>query len=96
MPQATFENHDKRIFELRSEESSSLFLFICKSAGVIPDALKGRFTSPKFAKEAWETYMNNSALEKKDMRLKENQELKKKLPANSKKAPPQDITLEAS
>ena len=95
MPQATFENHDKRIFELRSEESSSLFLFTCNSVGVMPGALKGRFTSPKFAKEAWETYMNNSVLEKKDMRLKENQELKKQLPAKSKKAPPQDVAQEA-
>ena len=95
MPQATFENHDGRIFELHAEASSSLFLFTTETSGVMPHALGGRFTSPKFAKETWETYMANSAIEKKDMRLKENQDLKKQLPADSKKAPPQDVAAEA-
>jgi hypothetical protein len=90
MPQAMFEDNNERVFELRSEESSSLFLFQSKGVGVLPQALEGRFTSPKFAKETWESYLKTSAIEKKDMRLKENQELKKLLPATSKKAPPQD------
>ena len=73
-------------------------MFHTESAGVMPKALEGRFTAPKFAQEIWDTYMKTSAIEKKDMRLKENQDLKKQLPATAKKAPPQgeEATAEAS
>ena len=85
--QAAFEDHNNRNYTLNTEESSSLMLFSSDSPGPIPKAIGGRFTAPKYANEAWDNYMKNSAIEKKDMRLKENQELHKELPATSKKAP---------
>ena len=70
MPQATFEDHNNRVFELRAEANSSLYLFYSEGAGVMPDALKGKYTAPKFAQETWDIYLKTSVIEKSYMRLK--------------------------
>ena len=72
----TFEGPNKRSYELRTEDQSSLLKFSLTGGGNIPKELSGTFTSFKYANTVWAKYIAGYDDSQKDMRLKSNKKQK--------------------